>query len=89
MNRIIRAAVAAAALLLLYVPSSHAGYGDAPWCAVIQPGTGEVYWDCQYQTFQACQPNVVAGNRGFCNLNPTYRPAAAGGNRYLHRHIGG
>ena len=61
---------------VLEIPSSHAGYGDAPWCAVMNIGTGEMYWDCQYQTFDACVPNVIAGNRGFCNVNPTYVPAA-------------
>ncbi len=66
-----------ATLLLLQTASSQAAYGDAPWCAVIEIGTGEVYWDCQYQTFEQCVPNVVAGNRGFCNNNPTYVPAAA------------
>jgi hypothetical protein len=25
---------------------SHA-FGDAPWCAVINTGQGDVYWDCQ------------------------------------------
>lgn len=66
-----------AAALCLEIPSSQAGYGDAPWCAVINIGTGEAYWDCQYQTFDACVPNVIAGNRGFCNVNPTYVPTAA------------
>jgi hypothetical protein len=52
----------------------HAAYGDAPWCAVINFGRG-VYWDCQYQTEEQCAPNVIAGNRGFCNLNPWPAPA--------------
>jgi hypothetical protein len=51
------------------IPVGHA-FGEAPWCAVINIGTGEVYWDCQYRTFEACVPNVIAGNRGFCNVNP-------------------
>ncbi|MGB7780289.1 MAG: hypothetical protein WCF86_02030, partial [Pseudolabrys sp.] len=29
-------------------------------------------WDCRYHTFAECQPNVLAGNRGFCNPNPSY-----------------
>ena len=45
---------------------------EAPWCAVISLGPGAVYWDCQYATFEACRPNVLAGNRGFCNVNPEY-----------------
>ncbi len=87
MKRIVWAIVGAAALLCLGMPSSHAGYGDAPWCAVMNIGTGEMYWDCQYQTFDACVPNVIAGNRGFCNVNPTYRPAAAApASHYVRRH---
>ena len=50
--------------------SSGRAYGDAPWCAVINIGPGDVYWDCQYRTVEECAPNVVAGNRGFCNFNP-------------------
>jgi hypothetical protein len=54
-------------------------YGDAPWCAVITIGTGTVYWDCQYPTFEACYHlgNILAGNRGFCNLNPWPGPSQA------------
>lgn len=73
MKRMVWLVAGAGALLCLQMARSHAGYGDAPWCAVINIGPGEVYWDCQYRTFEACAPNVVAGNRGFCNVNPTYR----------------
>ena len=45
---------------------------EGPWCAVISLGTGMVYEDCQYSSFQQCQPTVLAGNRGFCNLNPRW-----------------
>lgn len=70
------------------VPASYA-YGDAPWCAVIELGPGDVYWDCQYRTFEACAPNVLAGNRGFCNVNPAASPATAGNTprpRYRRHH---
>ena len=43
---------------------------EGPSCAFINIGTGNVYEDCQYFSFEACQPNVLAGNRGFCNVNP-------------------
>jgi len=70
MLRISLAAAAAAIILLTNVPAQ-AG-GNAPWCAVIGLGRGLVYWDCQYATLEQCVPNVIAGNRGFCNQNPAY-----------------
>ena len=45
---------------------------EGPWCANIDIGTGNVYEDCQYYSFEACQPHVLAGNRGFCNVNPRW-----------------
>jgi Protein of unknown function (DUF3551) len=40
---------------------------NAPWCAVIETGTGGSYWDCQYRSFEDCyrRGNILAGNRGF------------------------
>jgi uncharacterized protein DUF3551 len=46
--------------------------GDAPWCAVITLGEDVSYEDCRYRSFEECRPNVLAGNRGFCNPNPRY-----------------
>lgn len=75
-----------AAAMFLEIPAGHA-YGDAPWCAVIDLGTGEAYWDCQYRTVEECAPNVVAGNRGFCNINPSAGPGVPGAvYRLRHRH---
>lgn len=62
----------------LAIPASYA-FGNAPWCAVIELGSGEVYWDCQYRTVEQCTPNVIAGNRGFCNPNPDPGPVADSG----------
>ncbi len=66
----------AAALLLggmAFGPqTASAQVGLAPWCAVISIGTGSVYWDCHYATLEECVPNVLAGNRGFCNHNPRF-----------------
>jgi hypothetical protein len=63
---------------------------NAPWCAVISVGAGAVIWDCQYRTIEECVPNVLAGNRGFCNHNPRYEgPVArprAHGKRRIKRH---
>ncbi len=47
---------------------------EAPWCAVISTTDDSVYWDCQYSSFEQCRPNVLAGNRGWCNPNPAYVP---------------
>jgi hypothetical protein len=57
-------------------------------CAVINIGTGTVYWDCQYPTFEACYHlgNILAGNRGFCNLNPWPGPAQVVPYKHSKRH---
>jgi hypothetical protein len=43
---------------------------EAPWCAVISLAEDAVYWDCQYNSFEQCRPVILAGNRGWCNVNP-------------------
>ena len=48
---------------------------QAPWCAVITIGEDSVYWDCRYSSIEQCRPNVLAGNRGFCNPNPYFAAA--------------
>lgn len=65
-------AIAPLATILCFAlsPTKAQAYGDAPWCAVRELGTGEVEWDCEYASAAECAPTVVAGNRGFCNLNP-------------------
>ena len=47
-------------------------YGESPWCAVTDDG-GRILWDCEYETVDACRPAVLAGNRGFCAINPYWR----------------
>jgi Protein of unknown function (DUF3551) len=54
-----------------------AGWRENPWCAVIDYGDGGVTWECNYRTFEECYPNVLAGNKGSCNLNPAAGPQAA------------
>jgi hypothetical protein len=83
--------VAAAAVLLVSGVPTKAQVGDAPWCAVVSNGTGSVYWDCQYWSVEACVPNVLAGNRGFCNHNPRFvgypeRPRMTHRHKRHHRH---
>jgi Protein of unknown function (DUF3551) len=78
------AAALAACVTMFDGPPAHAS-GDAPWCAVINLGMGDVYWDCRYRTVEECVPNVIAGNRGFCNLNPR-GPGPASPAQPLKRH---
>ena len=72
MTRIIFVAATLASLAFGPQPAA-ADYHEAPWCAVIGMGKG-VYWDCQYGSFEECRPNVLAGNRGWCNINPYFVP---------------
>jgi len=73
MGRLTTAIAAVAAALCLQVSTSQAQYyGDAPWCAVLEVGTGAVSWHCYYRTVEECVPNVLAGDRGSCNLNPYF-----------------
>jgi hypothetical protein len=83
--RLMFAAAAAAAALCFDVPASWA-YGNAPWCAVIETGDGDVQWDCQYNSVEECRPNVLAGNRGTCGLNPDWQGVPAPPRFAYHRH---
>lgn len=78
MTRIALAIAPLAAILCFTVsPAKAQTYGNAPWCAVRDLGTGEIQWDCEYASAAECAPTVIAGNRGFCNVNP-YLPFVAG-----------
>jgi hypothetical protein len=66
---------------------------EAPWCAVLMMGAGDAIWDCQYRTVEECVPNVLAGNRGFCNMNPRWEgwnqptePRRRHGKRHARQH---
>ena len=67
MTRLILDHLAALAGVFVGLQSAKA---QAPWCAVITIGEDSVYWDCRYSSIEQCRPNVLAGNRGFCNPNP-------------------
>ncbi len=58
---------------------------EAPWCAVINTGL-DVHWDCQYQSVEECVPNILAGNRGFCNPNPYFQDAEHLRGYHVRRH---
>lgn len=77
MIRAIFSLIAMLAALLFVTQPAAADYNDGPWCAVSAMGDADVRWDCEYRTFEECRPNVLAGNRGWCNPNPSfaYRPA--------------
>ena len=81
--------ISAAALLLVATASSASAqsYPNAPWCAVINTGF-DVRWECYYRSVEECTPNVLGGNRGFCNPNPYYQ-APAGASRKGRRHKNG
>jgi hypothetical protein len=85
MTRLIFAAIAALAGMFFGLHPAQAY--EAPWCAMIQNGTGSVYWDCQYSSFEDCyrRGNILAGNRGFCNPSPYYVANAAGDPRSAKR----
>ena len=71
-------AIAPVATLVCFgvAPANAQTYGNAPWCAVRDLGTGEIQWDCEYYSAAECAPTVISGNRGFCNVNP-YLPYVA------------
>lgn len=70
MVRMIFAAVVALAAVVFGLQPAEAY--EPPWCAVISMGDGDVHWDCQYRSIEECRPNVLAGNRGWCNPNPYF-----------------
>jgi hypothetical protein len=69
--RLMLAVSAVAAALCFDIPPSQAS-GNDPWCAVVSIGAGEMEWNCHYRSVEECRPNVIAGNRGFCNMNPAW-----------------
>jgi len=77
-----------AAAMSFGVPAAWAGsFGNAPWCAVQNLGAGDVVWDCEFRTVEECAPHVIAGNRGFCNINPGFvPPASAASIKHRKRH---
>ena len=74
---------AAIVLLGLFSQPAAADYFGAPWCAVVAAGDGDMQWHCEYKSVEECRPNVLAGNRGWCNPNPYFVGAAPSAE---HRH---
>ena len=48
-------------------------WGHAKWCAVTNNGGGDLMWECVYDSVEECQPFILAGNRGYCSLNPYWK----------------
>ena len=76
MPRLLLSLAAIMAVLSVDFSPVQAQIGEGPWCAVVSLGKGFVHWDCRYRTIEECVPNVLAGNRGFCNNNPRWEPPA-------------
>jgi len=54
----------------LLAPSPAAAYGEAPWCAFYDIGSGSSVERCEFRDFESCRQEIAGGNRGFCNPNP-------------------
>jgi hypothetical protein len=81
-------ATASLAAAFCFNISASQAYGDAPWCAVVSIGVGDVLWDCHYYSVEECRPNVIAGNRGFCNHNPAWvAPKTVAHPMHRKRHV--
>jgi hypothetical protein len=63
------AAAVAAAFFCAATLGRAATWGHAKWCAVTNDG-GTLMWECVFDTADECQPFILAGNRGYCSLNP-------------------
>jgi hypothetical protein len=84
MTRTLTTSAVLTTLIFFLQPAAAA---EPPWCAVIQNSTESVYWDCQYNSIEQCRQIVLAGNRGWCNVNPYFVPSAAAANKhYRKRH---
>ncbi|MGH6684485.1 MAG: DUF3551 domain-containing protein, partial [Pseudolabrys sp.] len=74
-----RAILAATAFIavMAFEPRPAQAFGNGAWCTAVTMGHS-VIKSCQYRTFEECYPNILGGNRGFCEPNPDWygRPQA-------------
>ena len=77
MSRLLFALAALTAGILLGTGPSRAS--EAPWCAVVNTGEGSVREICEFWTIEACQQEVISGNRGTCGVNPYWTGVQRGG----------
>lgn len=85
MTRLIFAAGAGLVFLASNLQPAVAYYYDAPWCAVVSIGNGNMQWECAYRSIEECRPNVLGGNRGWCNPNPAFVVSDLPAERRPHR----
>jgi len=71
MRAIIKLSVAAIPVLFVSGVSQAAPLYEGPWCGVYS-GRSAGAPNCTFRTFEECRMEMVAGNRGHCNINPTY-----------------
>lgn len=67
----IKLGVAALSLVIPQAASQAAPLYEGPWCGVYY-GQRAGAPNCTFRTFAQCRSEMVAGNRGFCNINPSY-----------------
>jgi hypothetical protein len=74
LRQITRLLLVLAAMAVSTLFDSHASRAyEGQWCAVTNRGGGTVSWNCSMRSFDMCVQEVIAGNRGFCNLNPRWQ----------------
>jgi hypothetical protein len=88
MSRYLLALVALTAGVVLGTEPSRA-YNDAPWCAIENTGEGSVREICEFWSIEACQREVVSGNRGTCGVNPYWTGQQRGRQPVKRRSTGG
>jgi Protein of unknown function (DUF3551) len=77
--------VAALTAVVTLGPHPASAYGNGPWCAVVTTGWGFEERNCSFWSVEACVPHVIAGNRGFCDLNPDFRGSIPRSHRRSYR----
>jgi hypothetical protein len=80
-----RLGAAAAVVAALIVAPGAAQARGGRWCAESNAGWWAIR-DCSYMTLQQCIPYAIAGNRGFCNLNPDYTGPPVSRHRTRRKH---
>ncbi|HEY5306841.1 MAG TPA: DUF3551 domain-containing protein [Pseudolabrys sp.] len=81
--------IAAMALELALALGPSQAFGNAPWCTAVAIGHSVVK-SCYYRTFEECYPNILGGNRGFCEQNPDWygrNIKAAAHKRHRKHHV--